>query len=356
MFEGALGDGDWDRGLPHGTPTLASTLKQAGYATAIYGKWHLGFHPPNLPSSYGFDEFRGIVHGDSDHHSHVDRSGRQGWWHNETNVNEPGYAAEVLTRHSVAFIEKNRSRPFFLYVPHLSIHFPWQGPRDGGYRQPGRNYNNLSKLGVLASKDLAAKTKEMVEALDSSVGAIVGALDRHGLRRNTVVIFKSDNGGYLTYEGGYHGISSNGPLRGQKTEVYEGGHRVPAMVSWPGRIRPGVSAVTAASFDWFPTVAELAGASTADLRLDGVSLRGHLLEGRELAGRTLFWRIRDRRAARQGDWKLVRIGSSPPELFNLREDAGESRNLAAAESGVVSRLEGELRRWEADVDGGEKGL
>ena len=163
----------------------------------MYGKWHLGFHLPYMPTRFVFEEFRGIVHGDSDHHS------------------------RVLTQHGVAFIEKNQRRPFFLYLPRLSIHFPWQGPN-----------------GDLASKDMTVQAKAMVEHLVACVGRILAALKRSGILENTLVIFISDNGGYINYEGG---------------------HRVPAIVSWPGRIRPGVTDSTAASFDLLPTFAHLAG-------------------------------------------------------------------------------------------------
>lgn len=350
MFEGALGDADYDRGLPLGTPTIASVLKRGGYATAMYGKWHLGFHPPHMPTRFGFDEYRGIVHGDSDHHSHVDRSGRQGWWQNETAVNEPGYAADVLTRHSVAFIEKNKHRPFFLYLPHLSIHFPWQGPDDASYRELGKDYNDLSKLGKLASKDVGAPAQAMVEHLDRCVGQVLAGLRRSGVLGQTLVLFTSDNGGYLNYEGGFHNISSNGPLRGQKTEVYEGGHRVPAIAAWPGRIRPGVTDALAASFDLLPTLAQLAGCSTNGLALDGISLHRLLLDHRPLAERTLHWRIRTNRAARRGNWKLLRIGNQAPELYHLRRDLGERHNLAASEPAITRDLMAGLAAWEADVD------
>ena len=349
-FEGALGDADYDRGLPLNTPTIASILKSSGYSTAMYGKWHLGFHPPYMPTRFGFDEFRGIVHGDSDHHSHVDRSGRQGWWRNETPANEPGYAADLLTQHGVAFIENNKRRPFFLYLPHLSIHFPWQGPQDKGYRQLGKDYNDASKLGDLATKDIGTQAKAMVEHLDTCVGRILAALKRNGVLENTLVIFTSDNGGYLNYEGGYHNISSNGPLRGQKTEVFEGGHRVPAIASWPGRIRPGVTDSTAASFDLLPTFAHLAGAQADPLTLDGTSLHPVLFDRRPLADRTRYWRIRAHRAARRGDWKLVRLGNAAPQLFNLRTDIGETQNLAPAEPALTNELSAGLVAWEAEVD------
>jgi arylsulfatase A-like enzyme len=352
-FESALGEDSYDSGLPAGAITIAQVLKERGYATAVYGKWHLGYRPPFLPPRYGFDDFRGLGSGDGDHHSHIDRSGRKDWWHNERIEMETGYTADLLTRHSIRFIEQNRNRPFFLYVPHLAIHFPWQGPRDKGYRVEGKDYNDLSKLGQLDSKDVSAKVKEMVEAVDESTGRIVAALQQHGLTENTLVVFTSDNGGYLTYQGGYHNISSNGPLRGQKTDVYEGGHRVPAIVRWPGRIRPGISDQTAMTFDLFPAFAQLAGASgrAASLKLDGSNLNPVLFDGKPLAARTLFWRMRDKKAVRQGDWKLVLAGKQEPELYNLRSDIGESRNLADSQPEMKSKLLRELARWEADVDG-----
>ncbi len=352
-FESALGEDSYDSGLPATATTIAQVLKERGYATAIYGKWHLGYRPPFLPTRYGFDDFRGLASGDGDHHSHIDRSGRKDWWHNERIEMEEGYTADLLTRHSIRFIEQNKHRPFFLYLPHLAIHFPWQGPRDkSGYRVEGKDYNDLSKLGQLESKDVSAKVKEMVEAVDESVGRIAAALDQHGLAENTLVFFTSDNGGYLTYQGGYRNISSNGPLRGQKTDVYEGGHRVPAIARWRGRIRPGVSHEIAMSFDLFPAFAELAGAGgrVRSLKLDGANLNRVLLDGGKLAPRTLFWRMRDKKAVRQGDWKLVQLGKEPAELYNLKDDIGESKNLAASHPDDRSRLLGELARWETDVD------
>ncbi len=234
-------------------------------------------------------------------------------------------------------------------MPHLAIHFPWQGPNEDGYRVEGGDYWDLSKLGIHESKDVSAKVKEMVEAVDGSVGAIVQALRDRGLAENTLVVFTSDNGGYLTYEGGYHNISSNGPLRGQKTDVYEGGHRVPAIAWWPGRIAPGVSGETAATFDWFPTLMELAGTPQNGLVFDGASLAALLLEGVPLAKRDLFWKMREKRALRRGAWKLVQIGGGGPELYNLRTDIGERNDLAADEPQRLRRMTARMAAWEAAV-------
>ena len=348
-FESALsGIDEYDTGLPLEAYTIAEALGEAGYATGMYGKWHLGYRPPFLPADQGFGDFRGLGSGDGDHHSHIDRSGRKDWWHNNRLSPEEGYGVDLITRHSVDFIRRHREGPFFLYVAHLAIHFPWQGPDDRGYRVEGGNYHNLTKLGELDSFDVSAKVKEMVEAVDGSVGAILTAIRENGLDGNTLVFFTSDNGGYLTYQGGYHNISENGPLRGQKTDVYEGGHRVPAIARWPGRVRPGLTDALAATFDLFPTFWELAGLNRVLPPVDGTSLVP-LLEGRDFAPRTLFWRIRSEGAVRQAEWKLVRMPGEPIALYDLSRDLGERENLAEARPDIVNELSEALSEWESSV-------
>ena len=349
-FESPLGADD--KGLPLDQVTIAEALAEAGYVSGAYGKWHLGRYPPYLPTSQGFEEFWGLGSGDGDHHSHIDRSGRKDWWHNDQSEMEEGYSVDLITNHSVEFIERNKDRPFFLYVAHLAIHFPWQGPGDEGYRDEGGDYHNLTKLGYFEEdKDPSGKVKEMVEAVDAGVGRIVESVKANGLEENTLIVFTSDNGGYLTYEGGYHNISNNGALRGQKTQVYEGGIRVPAIAWWPERIEPGVTDELAASFDLFPTFLELAGLrERADLKLDGVSLAPLWLDGGALPDRTLFWRMRDRKAVRQGPWKLVVTGEAAPELYNLAEDIGESSDLSAERPELAGRLLSKLWAWESDVE------
>jgi arylsulfatase A-like enzyme len=349
-FESPLGADD--KGLPADQVTIAEALAEAGYVSGAYGKWHLGRFPPHLPTSHGFEEFWGLGSGDGDHHSHIDRSGRKDWWHNDQTEMEQGYSVDLITKHSVDFIQRYKDRPFFLYVPHLAIHFPWQGPGDQGYREEGGDYHNLTKLGYFADdKDPSGKVKEMIEAVDGSVGRIVEAVRVNGLAENTLIFFTSDNGGYLTYDGGYHNISSNGPLRGQKKDVYEGGIRVPAIVSWPGRITPGVTDSLTASFDLFPTFLELAGLGPrVDLKLDGSSLAPLLLRREEIVSRTLFWRMRDRRAVRQGPWKLVALGEAAPELYDLTQDIGETSDRAADQPDLARQLLSELQAWESDVE------
>lgn len=350
-FESALsGRADRGGGLPLAATTLAEVLRDSGYATGAFGKWHLGYEPPFGPTRQGFTEFRGLLSGDGDHHTHRDREGRLDWWHGEERVAEEGYTAELLTRHSVAFIERHRDRPFLLYVPHLAIHFPWQGPGDPPHRTAARDYEDEKWGRIPDPGNVAPHVQAMVESLDAGVGAIVAALRRLAIAERTLVFFTSDNGGYITYGAKFRNISSNGPLRGQKTELYEGGHRVPAIAWWPGRIRPGVTAATTATFDLFPTVLGLAGLRPPPH--DGADLAPLLLRGVAPEGRTLFWRAGARAAVRRGPWKLVRPAEGAPSLYHLGEDIGETRDLAGREAGTVAALQAALGNWETEVDRG----
>jgi arylsulfatase A-like enzyme len=349
-FDGAIsGVNDHDSGLPLAAVTIAEVLKKNGYATGCFGKWHLGFKPAYFPTKQGFDEFRGLGSGDGDFFTHVDRSGRPDWWLDNANDPEEGYTTDLITRHSINFIERHRDEPFFLYVPHLAIHFPWQGPQDPPHRQAGTEYYD-DKWGVIPDRsNVHPHVKAMIESLDSSVGNIMAALKKEGLIENTLVIFTSDNGGYINYSGGFENISSNGVLRGQKTQLYEGGHRVPTMVSWPGKIKPGLTDETTHSTDWFPTFATLAGITTTGLQLDGTDLAPLLFDGKPLPNRNLYWRIRANWAVRSGPWKLV-YANGNTELFNLDEDIGELKNLASAMPERVEELKDAWSIWEQDVN------
>jgi arylsulfatase A len=356
IFEGPLSyQTDRDKGLPVTAMTIADALKPAGYATAMFGKWHLGYRSPFLPTRQGFDEFRGLLTGDGDHHSHISRSGNEDWWLQETLAMEAGYSVDLITQHSIDFIERHRDRPFFLYVAHLAIHFPWQGPNEEGYRRKGHSYWNLTKLGPHSPGQVGPAVREMVEAVDQSVGKIVATLRQLHLERRTLLFFTSDNGGYLDYAGLFHGeISSNGPLRGQKGDTFEGGHRVPAIASWPGQIQPGSTThATAMTMDLMPTCLELAGRDVSRdasfSRLDGTTLTHVLLHGGQLPPRTLFWRSGHKCAVRRGPWKLVVYRDDDPMLFNLESDIGERHDLAAEKPTLVRSLSAALTRWEQDV-------
>lgn len=340
---------DRDRGLPHEAITIAEVLGEIGYHSACFGKWHLGYQPPWLPTSQGFDLFRGLVSGDGDFHTQIDRSGNEDWWHNDRIEMTRGYTTDLLTEYSVEYIEQNRDRPFFLYVPHLAIHFPWQGPDDPPHRRKGQGYHR-DKWGVIPDpENVAPHVRAMVEALDQSVGAIVGALRKWELERNTLVIFSSDNGGYLTYGKDFKNISSNGPFRGQKTELYEGGHRVPTIFSWPGRIEAGVSDETAHSVDLMPTLVGLAGVKSEAIQTDGLDLRPLLFSGDKLPERTLYWRARSQGAVRQGEWKWYRNGKRE-ELYHLGDDPGEEMDLAPEFPDRVAEMRKAWDAWEEEVN------
>jgi arylsulfatase A len=352
-FEGALsGKAQYNEGLPLEAVTIAEELEQEGYATGMYGKWHMGFHPPLVPTRQGFDDYRGLLGGGGDHHSHIDRSGREDWWHNEQIDMESGYSVDLITRHSIEFIEQCKDQPFFLYVPHQAIHFPWQGPDDPAYRVEGRDYSN-DKWGRIEDKnDVSPYVQSMVEALDRSVGEIVATLKRLDLDRRTLVIFASDNGGYLHYGSSYHNISSNGQLRGQKGDLYEGGHRVPAIACWPGRIQSGtVTNQTTMTMDIFPTLLELVDApETGNAEFDGTSILPLLLENKPLPERTLFWRMRQQKAVRRGPWKLY-LNKKIIELYNLDNDIGENNDLSKRHVEKVTTMQSELIAWEKEVLG-----
>jgi len=340
-------------GLRADERTIAEYLKQAGYATGAFGKWHLGSRPDSaaLPNRQGFDEFRGSRHGGVDYASHVDRYGRLDWWHDEKPVVEPGYATDLLTDHAVHFIGGHRDEPFFLYLAHLAIHFPWMTAEDRAYREEGKNYDNPSKVGPHSPEEITEVVNRMIERLDDSVGRVMEAIRALPPGRETLVIFTSDNGGYLSY-GGAKNVSSNGVLHGQKASMYEGGHRVPCIAWWPGRISAGkeTDAVTM-TMDFLPTFLELAGAAIPPpgdpLAPDGVSLVPLLLRNEALQPRTLFWRAGDMKAVRQGPWKVMIEHGGPPALFHLGNDLGERHDLAAAEPQRLRELLDALAKWES---------
>ena len=354
VFDTALsGVKDRDNGLPLEAETIAEILKPFGYSSACFGKWHLGYQPPWLPKSQGFDEFRGLGSGDGDFFSHIDRSGNEDWWNGDQLEKAEGYTTELLTKYSVDFIKAHRNSPFFLYLPHLAIHFPWQGPGDPPHRKKGESYHQ-DKWGLIPDpSNVKPHVTAMINSLDQSVGAVLSALEKYDLANNTVVIFTSDNGGYLTYGGKYKNISSNGELRGQKTELYEGGQRVPAIVSWPGKIGPRDSDAVAHSIDLLPTIAQLTGAELQTT--DGLSLAGHLIDSTELPNRDLFWRARAQSAVRRGPWKLVQNGDRI-ELYNLEDDLSESNNLASEKPDLVKKLQSAWREWEKNVESSASAL
>jgi len=337
-----------DTGMALEELTFAEVLRAAGYRTGLFGKWHLGYQVEFNPTQQGFDEFRGYVSGNVDYHSHIDQTGVDDWWQGVEKAPEQGYVTDLITRHAVGFIERHRNEPFCLYLPHEAPHYPYQGRADEAVRKPGAPAVVRGRLG-----DCRATYREMVEVLDQGVGEVVRTVKRLGLERRTFIFFCSDNG--ATPQG------SNAPLNGHKGSLWEGGHRVPAMACWPGRLRPGtVSHDTAMTMDLFPTLAAVAGVPIpGDVHPDGVNLLPALEHGDRLLERTLFWRFGAQKAVRRGPWKLLvapreargRGRDSKPQarLYHLGRDLGEQRDLSRVDPERVRQLRTELDAWETQV-------
>ncbi len=337
--------GDFDRGLPVTGRSLPQLMKNAGYATALVGKWHLGWKPEFSPGKHGFDYFFGFKSGFVDFYTHTTREtpfGADDLYENDSLVKQAGYMTDLITDRSVRFIETNATKPFFIDVSYNAPHSPYQRPDQPSVaRDRGRHLTPFDD-----STSTRADYAAMLERVDLGVGRILDAIDRSGLRRNTVIIFTNDNGGEW--------LSRNTPLFQNKMSVWEGGIRVPAIIRWPGRIPAGrVSSQVGMTMDITASVLSVAGASSPALQLDGIDLFP-ILEGRAAnVERTLFWRAhaaRQQRAVRSGDWKLV-LDMNRPMLFNLGADIGERENVIASHTDIARRLRDQLLAWERDVDG-----
>ena len=324
-------------GLDSSETTVAEVLKANGYATGIMGKWHLGYKNEYNPVQHGFDEFYGYVSGNVDFHSHYDNSGIYDWWHNLDSIQEPGYVTDLITKHSVEFIKKNKNHPFFLYVPHEAPHVPFQGPNDPPYRFSD---NKFTYYGPVEDRDRAYR--EMVEVMDDGIGEIMATIKNLELEENTLIVFISDNGAET--------FGHNGILKGDKGSLLEGGHRVPAIASWKGKIAPGESSETSMTFDWMPTFLSLA--KVEDLNqyhLDGKDLSTHLLDQEPLPNRSLFWKYRNERAVRYDQFKLY-INQADTMLFDLSTDVEENTDIRDEHTALANDLSYALEVWEGSMN------
>ncbi len=331
---------DREEGLALSEITIAEELKNAGYATGIFGKWHLGYSSEFNPINQGFNDFKGYVSGNVDYISHVDQEGNPDWWNGKKIENEQGYSTDLIANNSIDFILKNRKQPFFLYIAHEAPHYPYQIRESEGFRV-AKSTNAEKTLVYGNEKDIPSVYKKMVEILDENVGKIFTTLKDVNIDENTIVIFLSDNGGTK------HG--NNGVLRGFKGSVYEGGHRVPAIVQWPGHIKPATCNETVLTMDVYPTLLEIAGIKKRNT-IDGKSFAKLLTKQEQLNPRTLFWQYKKQYAVRKANWKLVLDAKdSIPKLFDLTADIAEVSDIADQNPETVNKLMNELEKWKSEV-------
>jgi arylsulfatase A-like enzyme len=324
-------------GLPLAERTLAEALREAGYTTAICGKWHLGeFEEAYRPTRRGFDRQYGHWFGAIDYFTHL-RDGKRDWQRDDQPCADEGYSTHLIAQESCRIIrDQPKEKPLFLYVPFNAVHAPHQVPAQ--YTQPYEKLKGTRRLYA-----------GMLSAMDEAVGQIAAALEETGRRGNTMIIFSSDNGGPNPGK-----VTDNGPLRAGKGTLYEGGIRVCAFAAWPGRIPAGQRIKEPLSIaDWYPTLIKLVGGSLEQkLPLDGRDILPLLAKGEKPARDALFLAgtQEGRAALRAGDWKLIGgKGDAKPELYNLATDPGERNNRAAAESDKLKELRTQLEASLADA-------
>ena len=323
--------------------SLPQLLKKNGYATALVGKWHLGYRPEHSPNAHGFDYFWGIKGGYVDYYQHTGGDGEHDLFENEKPVETKGYLTDLITERSVRFIEGHARQPFFLEVAYTAPHWPYQVPGRESTAPDNARHVQPHEDGTSTRADYVA----MVERMDAGVGQILQTLDRLRLSQQTLVIFTNDNGGEW--------LSRNDPLFNRKWSLWEGGIRVPAIFRWPGQLPAGrVSPQVGITMDLTATVLAATGTPAPDTRqLEGINLLPSLTGKSPLIERTLFWRVmlanRRQWAVRSGDWKLV-IDADAAMVFNLKSDPGERSDMARTRQDVVNRLRPLLDAWQNEVD------
>jgi arylsulfatase A len=343
------------QGLPSDEITMAAMFKSAGYRTGHFGKWHLGAKPG--PNHFGFDESVGFLGGCIDKWSHFNYGGDQwgapprwhDWYRNGEHVYQTGqHSGDLIAKNAASFIERSSDEPFFVYAAFGSPHYPMQ-PYDKFMEQ----YAHLDE----PRRAYAA----LVSTVDEQIGMILDAIDRAGQRDNTIVVFQSDHGhsteARCNYGGGFAG-----PYRGAKACLFEGGIRVPAIVSWPGVLPQSTARDQfAAACDWLPTLAALAGVDTPNRKIDGRDISAVIRDGSATSPHDVWhWALGDQWAVRQGNWKLLGnardtsdrqeiLRFDAPFLVNMADDPGEQSNVASAHPDLVAQLTEMHEAWVVDV-------
>lgn len=338
------------RAFPPGTTTIASAFREAGYGTFLAGKWHLGSRPEWGPNQFGFDESYGSFAGAVDPWTHRYRRGvwERSWQRNGQYLDEDGNATELVSRQVVQWIESQRraTRPWFIYVPFHAVHIPVDTPDE--YKRPyaeSRFHEDPKK------NESLRRFGAFVTQLDTKVGEFVAALERTDQRRNTLVVFTSDNGGLHAGQNAYvsqvpptPALSSNLPLRGQKGQLFEGGIRVAAFANWPSKLTPRKVTAPLHAVDWMPTLTRLVGWNPAKFpEFDGLDIWPILTgEVTQPPPRTIYIPMPRSRALLYGGWKLIAPNADPPMLFHVAADPAEEHDLAGTEPARLAEMQERL--------------
>ncbi len=330
-------------GLPPAIPTLPALLRDAGYATALIGKWHLGYPPAFGPLRSGYDAFYGIMAGGADYFTHCSGKGDHDLYLGEEQHHEPGYLTDLLSRRAVDYVEQQAAaykagKPFFLSLHYTAPHWPWETREDAAVAEQVKD--NLFHL----DGGNVETYRRMIHHMDEGIGWLVEALRRNGLLEDTLIVFTSDNGGER--------FSDNWPLVGGKMDLTEGGIRVPWIAHWPAVIPPGsVSEQHCMTMDWSATLLDVGGGKPDPAYpLDGVSLATVLREPSRSFERPLYWRMnhRGQRALRMGPWKYLKVDEHE-YLFDLSADERERANLARRHPERFTAMRQAWLDWDATV-------
>jgi arylsulfatase A-like enzyme len=327
-------------GLPPEHPTLPSLLRKAGYSTTLIGKWHLGVLPKFGPLQSGYDHFYGFRGGAVDYYTHANR--KDDLWDDDVQVHQMGYLTDMLGSRAVDVVNgyAKSDRPFLLSLHFNAPHWPWEAPGDQAESSRLRSAGSLFDFDGGTQKTY----QRMIEEMDRQIGRVLEALRTNRMTDHTIVIFTSDNGGER--------FADTWPFTGRKTELLEGGLRIPAIISWPGRIPQNrTSDQVAITMDWLPTLLAAAGASPDPaFPTDGINLLPMLTHKSAEVERRLFWRYKAnaQRAARDGDYKYLKILENT-FLFNVVDDPMERGNLKLRRKDVYDRIVQEWHDWNATM-------